>query len=70
MLHQWRRDWGALWDRVYAVAGNHDLDSPRGLELWREIVPARRPAPPYSEGLGFASSSARSWCWAWTPPRG
>ena len=33
--------------------GNHDLDSPRGLELWREIVPARHPAPPYSEGLGF-----------------
>jgi predicted phosphodiesterase len=53
MLHQWRRDWGALWDRLYAVAGNHDLDSPRGLELWREVVPARRPAPPYCEGLGF-----------------
>ena len=53
MLHAWRRDWGGLWDRLYAVAGNHDLDSPRGLELWREIVPARRPAPPYCEGLGF-----------------
>ncbi len=53
MLHAWKRDWGALWDRLYAVAGNHDLDSPRGLELWREIVPARHPAPPYSEGLGF-----------------
>ena len=53
MLHAWRRDWGGLWDRLYAVAGNHDLDSPRGLELWREIVPARRPAPPYCDGLGF-----------------
>jgi predicted phosphodiesterase len=53
MLRAWRRDWGALWDRLYAVAGNHDLDSPRGLELWREVVPARWPAPPYCEGLGF-----------------
>jgi hypothetical protein len=53
MLRAWRRDWGPLWDRLYAVAGNHDLDSPRGLELWREIVPAHHPAPPYAEGLGF-----------------
>ena len=53
MLKAWRRDWGPLWGRLYAVAGNHDLDSPRGLEIWREIVPARSPSPPYGEGLGF-----------------
>jgi 3',5'-cyclic AMP phosphodiesterase CpdA len=53
MLRGWRRDWGGLWDRLYAVPGNHDLDSPRGLDLWRDTVPSRTPSPPYSEGLGF-----------------
>lgn len=53
MLRAWRRDWGPLWSRLYAVAGNHDLDSPRGLDLWRRHVPLRHPAPPDAEGLGF-----------------
>lgn len=53
MLRAWRRDWGELYDILYAVAGNHDWESPRGLELWREIVPERTPSPPYAAGLGF-----------------
>lgn len=53
MLRAWRRDWGDLWDVVYAVAGNHDMDSPRGQELWRNVMPARTPAPPYAAGMGF-----------------
>ena len=53
MLRAWKRDWGRLWTRLYAVPGNHDLDSPGGLDLWRQTVPARTPSPPYSGGLGF-----------------
>jgi predicted phosphodiesterase len=53
MLRAWRRDWGGLWERLYAVPGNHDFDSPRGVELWRDTVPSRTPYPPYSEGRGF-----------------
>jgi 3',5'-cyclic AMP phosphodiesterase CpdA len=53
MLRAWRRDWGGLWERLYAVPGNHDFDSLRGPELWRDTVPSRTPCPPYSEGRGF-----------------
>lgn len=53
MLKTWKRDWGGLWDRVYAVAGNHDIESPRALEIWRGVMPERSPSPPYAEGLGF-----------------
>ncbi|MGE0135641.1 MAG: metallophosphoesterase [Dehalococcoidia bacterium] len=53
MLRSWRHDWGSLWERVYAVPGNHDLDSPRGVEIWHAVVPARRPAPPDPAGFGF-----------------
>jgi 3',5'-cyclic AMP phosphodiesterase CpdA len=53
-LREWRRDWGALIDRVYAVPGNHDFDSPGGLDCWRENVPAVRGAPRGHDGLAFA----------------
>jgi 3',5'-cyclic AMP phosphodiesterase CpdA len=53
MLRAWRRDWGGLWERLYAVPGNHDFDSPRGPELWRDTIPSRSPSPPHAEGRGF-----------------
>ena len=52
-LRQWRQDWGELLDRVYAVPGNHDFDSPGGLDCWRENVPAVRGAPRGHDGLAF-----------------
>ena len=53
-LRRWREDWGALARRVYAVPGNHDLDSPNALACWREEMEPGPGGPPGHEGLAFA----------------
>lgn len=53
-LRRWRRDWGALAERVYAVPGNHDFESPRSLATWQEEMAYPAGAPPGEEGLVFA----------------
>jgi 3',5'-cyclic AMP phosphodiesterase CpdA len=53
-LRRWREDWGPLADRVYAVPGNHDFDSPDALACWREEMAPGPGAPPGHEGLAFA----------------
>ena len=69
MLRHWRRDWGGLWERLYAVPGNHDFDSPRGVELWRDTVPSRTPYPPTRRAAASWCAWGRCWPWAWTPRR-
>lgn len=52
-LAAWRVDWHASADRVYAVPGNHDLDSRHARRTWRRAMPGVEGTPESLDGLAF-----------------